>query len=91
MVSVFRHGRDTAKIGYEENEYGTLVSRHRCRWCGEEFTICPAVTDDKDNQWTGCQSNACESYDPKRDVDQLFEEGSDKIIRGPVLSLNAKK
>ena len=90
LVRAFFGLRYTTKIGYELNHAGTLISRHKCRWCGEEFTVCPAVPDDHDDQWTGCLSTECESYDPKRDVDKLFDGSPELINRRPALPLNAK-
>ena len=54
------------------NEYGSLVSVHRCRDCGGDFTVCPPVGP----EWgDGCLSEVCSSYDPRRDADIYFELG----------------
>lgn len=52
-----------------ENEYGTPVSYHRCDTCGGEFTVTPAVTPEKLDQWSNCLSEDCDSYEPMRDVE----------------------
>ena len=51
------------------NEYGVIVSVHRCHACGSTFTVCPPAGAD----WGGCQAEDCESYDPDRDVDLFFD------------------
>lgn len=58
------------KIGESVNEFGTPISEHFCLYCWSSFTVCPPAGDD----WGGCQSPICPSYDPKRDVDRFFEE-----------------
>ncbi len=65
------------KIGERFNEYGTLVSVHKCPDCGSEFTVCPPSNSD----WGGCQAKTCISYDPKRDADKLFDESPELIER----------
>jgi len=57
-----------AKIGISRNKYGTPVSVHVCDDCGHKFTVCPPAGDD----WGGCLSDNCESYDINRDVDALL-------------------
>lgn len=59
------------KIGTCMNEYGALVSLHRCPGCGCEFTVCPPVPDGQD--WGGCQAETCSTYDKNRDVDRLID------------------
>lgn len=61
------------------NEYGMLVSVHECETCGCEFTMCPAIKDDKN--WKHCLSLDCDSYDSERDVDKLFDNNKQKIIK----------
>ncbi len=51
------------------NDYGTLVSLHRCWSCGNEFTVCPPQEAEV---WGGCLAETCGSYDEKRDVDWMF-------------------
>lgn len=68
-------------IGYTRNEYGTLVSKHRCDTCGEEFTLCPAVSS-KDEGWENCLSPTCSSYSPDRDLDDVIEEGVATLLDG---------
>lgn len=77
------------KIGYENNQYGTLVSRHKCDACGKEFTVCPAVPDDHNDQWLNCLDVECSSYDPSRDVDKLFDSEPERISAHPVRHLNS--
>lgn len=79
------------KLGYENNQYGTLVSRHRCDTCSKEFTVCPAVPDDHNDQWGSCMSEDCPSYDPSRDVDRLFKEEPERISAEPVRHLNSPR
>jgi len=56
-------------IGYEQNEYGTKLSRHKCDVCNEEFTLCPAMPEGKDDT---CGAPECASYDQARDAEVLF-------------------
>ena len=84
----------TSKTGERVNEYGTPVSVHTCQTCGMEFTLCPLVPDDKSDQWPDCMALECESYDPHRDADILFQ--SDKEIAnngkpGSMKMLQARK
>lgn len=58
------------KVGEDVNEFDTPVSHHICCECGNMFTVCPPVSDDK--QFGGCLSEECESYDINRDVDALL-------------------
>lgn len=70
------------------NDYGTPVSVFRCDSCGVEYTVCPALREDERAQEDadGCLSEECETYDPARDVDRLFDgaEGEAKISRLPL-------
>ena len=59
------------KTGETTNEYCTPVSTHVCDTCGEEYTVCPAIPDDKEG-WESCLAWGCVSYEPDRDVDVLF-------------------
>ena len=61
-----------AHLGFDRNEYGTLVSVHQCDICGNEFTVCPPIMKDEGG-WDGCQSEGCKSYDSDRDVDDIFD------------------
>ena len=79
-----------AKIGQEFNEYGTLVTRFKCETCGNEFTVCPAVPPDKEDDWRDCLSEECESYDPTRDADKLFDSNPEAIERRQVRPLNSR-
>lgn len=67
------------KIGYSTNEYGTLVSCHRCNTCGRYFTVCP---HNRGQHYDDCLADTCASYDESRDVDKMFDGGAD-IIRLP--------
>jgi hypothetical protein len=52
------------------NEYGTPVSVHTCRSCGQEFTVCPPVDNE---EWGGaCLGETCASYDLRRDANLLL-------------------
>lgn len=66
------------KLGEVVNVYGTPVSVHFCDACGGQFTVCPVADDD----WGGCQSESCSSYDINRDADRLFERNDPRIRRG---------
>lgn len=61
------------KIRDDFNEFGTPITVHLCEFCGNEFTVCPPVLDEKLDQWRGCLAVECPSYDPKRDIDKLFD------------------
>lgn len=83
-----------AKIGQTLNEYGTLVTLFKCEFCGHEFTVCPPVPPDKEDQWRGCLGIGCPSYDPSRDADKFFDNGPPDgavITKGPVLPLNHRR
>lgn len=67
-------------LGFTKNEYGHTVTRHRCTTCGDEFTMCPPIKPDRLHMWEGCLAVGCDSYDPRRDVDKLWDNGAD-IIR----------
>jgi len=54
------------------NEYGTPVTWFTCEFCGDEFSICPAKPEHGHDNWKGCLSDQCDSYDPSRDADILF-------------------
>jgi len=62
---------------YDVNEFGTRVSVHICRYCGDEFTVCPAIPVERESNFEGCLAVGCPSYDPERDVDKLFDNGAD--------------
>ena len=73
------------KIENGFNECGTPVTYFACETCGNEFTVCPVVSDDRLDIWKNCLSIECGSYDPKRDVDKFFENPmiSNLIARYP--------
>ena len=52
----------------DKNKYGAAVSVHECNDCGDEFTVCPPAGEN----WGGCLSELCASYDINRDVDALL-------------------
>ena len=56
------------KIGERLNEYGVTVGVHRCDDCGCEFTVTTLRED-----WGGCLSEGCASYDIARDADLFFD------------------
>lgn len=66
------------KIGEGVNEYGTPVSIHKCQACGDEYTVCPPCPTENNG---GCLAPTCESYDPDRDVEGLFEGGSPGVLK----------
>lgn len=57
------------------NEHGTPVSLFQCESCPSTFTVCPAVPEDRRDQWTGCMADGCSTYDESRDGDKLFDAG----------------
>lgn len=63
------------KIADTFNEYGTPVTMFACVGCGSTFTVCPAVPEDKQEQWTGCMAERCSTYDEARDADKLLDQG----------------
>ena len=65
------------KLRNNYNRFRTPVSVHRCDACGAEFTVCPPAKNDSD--WDGCMAENCDSYDPSRDIDKLFDGGSPNI------------
>lgn len=74
------------KTGETMNEHGTPVSSHICPDCGDEFTVCPAVSDDRED-WGGCLARECKSYDPKRDIDVLFASDAE-LAEMPIISMD---
>lgn len=68
------------------NEYGTMVSHHTCKTCGEPFTLTPATARPID--WQHCLASECASYDPHRDTDVLFGEPPP---RGKPISLQVQR
>jgi len=68
------------KIGNGLNKFGTPISIHICEFCGVEFTVCPAVPPEKEDQWLGCLAPSCSSYDPSRDVDKMIDEGTVLVV-----------
>jgi len=60
--------------GERPNDYGTPTSVFECFCCGVEFTICPAVSDEKRRMYEqdGCGDAECDSYNPSRDANVLF-------------------
>ena len=75
--SVFQEREEVRQMftGYGFNDYGTLVSEHRCDECGLPFTICPAKDGPEgDAFWGGCcLAEECESYDESRDIDKVWD------------------
>lgn len=65
------------KIGEAVNLHGVPTSIHVCDSCGSQFTVCPAAGDD----WGGCMSEKCSSYDEDRDADKLFDNNDPRIQR----------
>ena len=72
-------------LGYVKNEFGTVVSQHKCKTCGFVFTVCPAA-EPGSPFWDNCLDTICDSYDKSRDMDLLFDdpEQSQKIQRRPM-------
>ena len=63
-------------LGTIANSHGTPIDVHTCETCGDTFTVCPAGDRADDDQWRGCLSRACASYDPNRDADWFFDDGN---------------
>lgn len=72
------------KIGMSKNEYGTPVSVHICDTCGTQFTVCPAILNEKIG-WENCLGIGCKSYDKNRDADRLFDNGACNVCRSPAI------
>lgn len=62
-----------AHLGFDLNEYGTMLSRHVCETCGQGFTVTPAAPLDSKG-WDNCLAPTCASYDVNRDLDRLFDD-----------------
>lgn len=62
------------KIRNDTNEYETPVTIFECEFCGVEFSVCPAVEDARLENWLGCLSVECASYDESRDIDKVWDE-----------------
>lgn len=62
-------------LGCGVNEYGTEISLYICDTCGERFSVCPAVPEERKDEWNGCQAEWCGSYEPMRDADLYFGLG----------------
>jgi hypothetical protein len=69
------------KIRDDKNEHGVRITVFRCEFCGEEFSVCPAVPDINLDNWKGCLRPQCESYDEERDVDKMIEEGGVTLMK----------
>lgn len=61
-----------AKIRDVENKHGVLETEFICEYCGNIFSVCPRVPDDKLGNWLGCTVPGCKSYDCRRDVDAML-------------------
>ena len=59
------------------NEYGTPISVFKCDTCGDTYTLCPAIPENKRDQWQNCMADICPSYDPNRDVLMLVHLGAE--------------
>lgn len=66
-------------IKESKNEYGTPISVFKCDFCGQEFTVCPAIKPEDRKSWNGCGAPDCESYDPARDVSRYFVGGKCEV------------
>lgn len=58
--------------GRRMNEHGVFVGVYECEACEREFTVCP--DPEKEDGWEGCLGRECASYDPKRDVDLIWDD-----------------
>lgn len=54
------------------NEHGIPVAHYLCNCCNTCYAVTPAP--DKDDDWQACLAPDCESYDPSRDMDDLFDD-----------------
>lgn len=62
------------------NEYGTPVSLHVCRVCGDSYTVCPpSVSALRESL---CLMPACASYDPARDAEVFFAPDDPDLVEG---------
>ena len=55
------------------NEYGVPITVLVCESCQRQFTVTPALTPDRYEQWKGCTAPECPSYSLDRDVDIFFD------------------
>ncbi len=62
------------------NEYGTVVSVHTCRTCGQPFTVCPPTVEETFG--SDCLDPTCPSYDPARDAEVFFAPDDPELIEG---------
>lgn len=84
-------------IEYDFNEYGTMVSRHRCDACGDVFTLCPAAKTEAAKADTcgrppgleGPTDPGCGAYDEGRDVSKALWGGYE--TGGTMAELNGTK
>lgn len=72
--------RSGNKLADTFNGYGTPVTLFLCSGCGSTFTVCPAVTDEDLDAWSGCLHETCSTYDSARDADRLFDEGKARRV-----------
>lgn len=54
------------------NEYGMVISVHKCKTCDRQFTVCPPIPVGVSG-WDECLADDCASYDRARDADRFFE------------------
>lgn len=75
--------------GNGKNEYGTPISLFTCEFCGNDFSVCPAIKEDRISEWDngGCQSPECVSYDPDRDADIFFMTDEEIAKEKPLVSI----
>ena len=71
------------KIRDDVNEHGVPITVFRCEYCGEEFSVVPAIPDINLDNWRGCLRPECESYDESRDVDKMLAECKVELLREP--------
>jgi len=70
------------KLRDDTNDYGTPITVFQCEFCGVEFSVCPAVRESRLDNWRGCMTPECESYDETRDGDKiLFEDRSAELLK----------
>ena len=52
------------------------MSVHVCEACDMEFSVIPAISPEKADNWWFCMALECKSYDPSRDADVCFGDMS---------------
>lgn len=79
---------NSMKIKDDINKYGTPVTVFWCDTCGVEYTVCPKPKPEREHKWNDCLSPECDSYDPDRDADKLFDGDDNDVFSTPIVKGN---